>query len=331
MRAAVVGGGHDGLTLADVARPEIGPGDVLVHVQAAGVCATDLMGIAATPAAAPQRVPGHEITGMIAEVGADVADVAVGDRVGAYMMFACGVCEPCRLGEEECCERGDLAGITTNGGYAEYVRLPARSAIPLPDGLPFDEAAPFFCAGLTSYAGLLNGGLHAGQRVAIVGIGGLGHLAIPIAKALGAEVVAVTSSPGKHELARSLGADHVLTGDADAGAALKALGGAHVVLNTASAVEPLANLVAGLRPLSRVVLAGVGAGPVPIPAGALARNQIGILGSFIGSRAQMVDLLALAQSARIRPTIERYPLSDVSAVHDRLRANEIRFRAVMTP
>ncbi|MDA0365312.1 MAG: alcohol dehydrogenase catalytic domain-containing protein [Chloroflexi bacterium] len=331
MRAAVIGGGHGTLTLADVPRPEIGTGDVLVRVHAAGVCATDLMGIAGTPAGAPSRVPGHEITGVIEAVGSGVTEVAVGDRVGAYLMFACGECEPCALGEEECCERGALAGITTDGGYAEYVRLPARSAIPLPDGLAFDEAAPFFCAGLTSYAGLLNGGLQAGQRVAIVGIGGLGHLAIPIAKALGAEVVAVTSSPAKHELARSLGADHVLTGDADAGAALKALGGAHVVLNTASAVEPLANLVAGLRPLARVVLAGVGAGPVPIPAGALARNQIGILGSFIGSRAQMVDLLALAQSARIRPTIERYSLSEVGAVHDRLRANEIRFRAVMTP
>lgn len=331
MRAAVVGGGHGALTLADVPRPDIGRGDVLLHVRAAGVCATDLMGIAGTPAAAPLRIPGHEITGVIAEVGADVTGVAVGDRVGAYMMFSCGSCEPCRLGEEECCEGGALAGITTQGGYAEFVRLPARSAIPLPDDLPFDEAAPFFCAGLTSYAGLLNGGLAPGKRVAIVGIGGLGHLAIPIAKALGAEVVAITSSPGKHELARALGADHVLTGDAGAGAALAALGGAHVVLNTASAVEPLAHLVAGLRPLARIVLAGVAPGPVPIPAGALARKQIGILGSFIGSRAQMVELLALAQSTGMRPTIERYALADVAAVHDRLRANEIRFRAVMTP
>lgn len=98
------------------------------------------MGIAATPAAAPQRIPGHEITGVVTEVGADVAEVTVGDRVGASMMFACGSCEPCRLGAEECCERGDLAGITTNGGYAEYMRLPARSAIPLPDGLAFDTA-----------------------------------------------------------------------------------------------------------------------------------------------------------------------------------------------
>lgn len=331
MRAAVIGGGHATLTLAEAPRPEIGPGDVLVRVHAAGVCATDLMGIAGTPADAPLRVPGHEITGVIEEVGAEVSDVSVGDRVGAYMMFACGTCEPCTLGEEECCERGALAGITTDGGYGEYVRLPARSAIPLPDDLPFDEAAPFFCAGLTTYAGLLNGGLRSGQRVAIVGIGGLGHLAIPIAKALGAEVVAVTSSPAKHDLARSLGADHVLTGDAEAGTALKALGGAHVVLNTASAVEPVGNLVAGLRPLARVVLAGVGAGPVPIPSGALARNQIGILGSFIGSRQQMVDLLALTQSANIRPTIERYRLDEVASVHDRLRANEIRFRAVMTP
>lgn len=332
MRAAVVGGGHEGLTVTDVPRPEIGPGDVLVRVRSAGVCATDLAGIAGTPAGAPLRIPGHEITGEVVEAGAEVTAVAAGDRVGAYMMFACGTCEPCRLGEEECCAGGgQLAGITTHGGYAEFVRLPARAAIPLPDDLSFDEAAPFFCAGLTSYGGLRNGRLEPGQRVAIVGIGGLGHLAIPIAKALGAEVVAITSSPGKHELARGFGADHVITGDADAGKALAALGGVDVVLNTASAVEPLAHLVAGLKPLARVVLAGVGAGPVPIPAGALARNQVSILGSFIGSRAQMIELLELVRTTGMRPTIERYALDDVAAVHDRLRANEIRFRAVMAP
>lgn len=207
MRAAVVGGGYEGLTIADVATLSIGPGDVLVRVHAAGVCATDLRNVEARNAASPLHIPGHEIVGTVAEVGADVTSVRPGERVGVYMMFACGVCEPCRSGDEEACDGGgEVAGLTTLGGYAEYVRIPERSAVPLPDDLPFDEAAPFFCAGLTTYAGLVNGGIAPGKRVAIVGIGGLGHLAIPIAKALGAEVVAVTSSPEKDALARSLGA-----------------------------------------------------------------------------------------------------------------------------
>lgn len=201
----------------------------------------------------------------------------------------------------------------------------------LPDGLSFEDATPFCCAGLTTYAGLLNGGIAPGKRAAIVGIGGLGHLAIPIAKALGAEVIAVTSSADKHDLARELGADHVVTGGEGAGEAIAALGGADVVLNTATSMAPLAHLHAGLRPLSRIVLAGNGPEPAPIPARALGRRQAAILGSFIGSRQQLADLFDLALTAGIRPIIERYAMSEVDAIHDRLRANDVRFRAVMTP
>lgn len=333
MRAALFEYSNQPLEFREVAQPEIGGADVLVEVKAAGVCYTDLrlIGGASRGDAGP-IIPGHEPVGVIAEVGANVETFSVGDRVAVHALFSCGECDYCRRGEEEACVLGfsRLAGFGLDGGYAEYLRAPAAHVVPLPDALSFDEAAPFCCAGLTVYSALRNGGIEAGQRVAVVGIGGLGHLAISIATALGAEVYAVTGSPNKIELARERGA--VWAGDATSAAAeLAAKGGAQIVLNTANALDPVGALLPGVAKQASIVLAAADGDALPVPLGMFIGLQLRVIGSFFGSTSDLRDVLELADLHDIRPQIEAYPLEAVNEVHDRLRANEVRFRAVLTP
>jgi propanol-preferring alcohol dehydrogenase len=329
MRAAVAEAAGQPLVVKDIPAPKVGPNDLLLKIQACGVCATDLKVLAR--GRSEPLVPGHEPVGVVHEVGSAVTAFRPGDRVGAHAFFACGNCTYCAEGEEEACESGQLAGAAVNGGYAEYMRLPAAHAIPLPDGLDFAQAAPFFCAGLTVYSGLKNGRLQPGQRVAIIGVGGLGHLAIPIARAMGAEVIAVTSTPDKAEAARALGAHHV-TGGEGAGDDLLKWGGVHLALNTADAAQPLRQVLPGMRKQSTLVLATSTMGDqLPIPSSMFSSRQLRVVASFFGSRKDMRELLALAQEHGIRPMTETYPLAEVNAVHARLRSNQVRFRAVLTP
>ena len=216
MRAAVWERPGEPLALRDRPIPEIGPNDVLVEVKASGVCFTDLRVIDGRPEG-DAFVPGHESVGVIAAVGAEAGDqLRPGARVAVHPQFACGECSYCEAGEDEACVLGTsrFAGLSIDGGYAQFLRVPADRTVPLPDALDFADAAPFCCAGITVYAALRNGGIEPGQRVAVIGIGGLGHLAISIAAVLGAEVYAVTNSPDKVEVARERGA--VWAGDAAA-------------------------------------------------------------------------------------------------------------------
>jgi len=333
MRAALFETSGEPLTLAEVPTPEVGADDVLVEVKAAGVCYTDLrlIGGASRGDAGP-ITPGHEPVGVIAEVGANVTAFTPGDRVAVHALFSCGECDYCRRGEEEACVRGftRLAGFGLDGGYAEYLRAPAAHVVPLPDAISFEDAAPFCCAGLTVYAALRNAGIEAGQRVAVIGIGGLGHLAISIAVALGAEVYAVTGSADKIELALERGA--VWAGDAEAAAAeLKARGGAQIVLNTANALDPVGTLMPGVAKQGAIVLTAADGDALPVPLGMFIGLQLRVIGSFFGSTSDLRDVLELADLHDIRPQIEAYPLDAVNEVHTRLRANEVRFRAVLTP
>lgn len=333
MRAAVLDAVQTPLVVRDVPEPTLGPHDVLLDVGASGVCFTDLRLIDGPGPAPTPIVPGHEAVGTVAAVGDAVTTVSVGERAGAHALYTCGACPACQRGEEEACQEGftRLAGFAFDGGYAEYLRVPADHIVPLPDVLSFEEAAPFFCAGLTVFAGLRNGGLTPGKRAAVVGIGGLGHLAIPIAKAMGAaEVFAVTGSPNKEADARAAGADWV--GDAGtAGQVLAERGGADVVLHTANALDPLPALLPGVAKQGAIVLAASDGETFPIPPAMFTALQLRVIGSFFGSRQDLRDVLALAASHDIRPRVEGYPLAEVNAVHDRLRANEIRYRAVLTP
>jgi alcohol dehydrogenase, propanol-preferring len=329
MRAAVAESLGLPLVIKDVATPDIGPTDVLLEVRACGICATDLKIVDALAAVLP-LVPGHEPVGVVAAVGDRVHGLRVGERVGVHAFFACGECTHCAAGEDEACVMGfgALAGLGQDGGYAEYMRLPAARVIPLPPGLDFVDAAPLFCAGLTSYAALRNAGVRPGHRVVVIGVGGLGHLAISIAVALGAQVYAVTASPDKAADARARGA--VVAGDARAVAdELLRAGGADVALNTSDALEPLAAIVPAMAKQGAVVLVAGAGGPLPITPEILGSLQLRVIGSFFGSAQDMRDLLALAHKHAIRPHVERYQLEDVNAAHDRLRANGVRYRAVI--
>lgn len=331
MRAAVAEQIGRPLALKDVAIPVIGPADILMKVEASGVCYTDLRLIDSGGASGLPRIPGHEPVGVVAAVGAAVSGLAPGDRIGAHALYSCGECTYCLTGEEEACNAGmaRLAGFGQDGGYAEYLRVPADHAIPLPAGMAFADAAPFFCAGLTTYAALKNGGIHPGQRVVVIGIGGLGHLAIPIARAMGATVYAVTGSPDKTRLALERGA--TMAGDVTAVAAeLTRLGGAHLVLNTANALDAVGVLAPTMAKQGAIVLAATGGDTVPVPPGLFLGRQLRLIGSFFGSRQDMHEVLALAQQHAIRPIVEMYPLTEVNAAHARLRENQIRYRAVLT-
>jgi propanol-preferring alcohol dehydrogenase len=334
MRAAAAETYGEPLTVGEQPMPEIGPGDALIRVTAAGICATDMKviegGLGADPARLP-LIPGHEIVGVVESVGEGVSEVAVGDAVAVHPMFSCGSCEFCLAGEEEACPTGlpNFAGLSINGGYAEFVRARADHCLPLPEGLAPVEAAPLICAGLTVYSGLKTANLGPGQRVAVIGIGGLGHLAISIAKAMGADVIAVTGSADKAAVARELGAIEVTGGD-EAGAALQALGGAHVVLNTADAAEPLMQVVPGMRPQSTIVMTTPSVGDLlPVPTALMMGLQMRVISSFFGSRQDLRELLDLAMEHNIRPITEVVALDDVNAAHDRLRANQVRYRSVI--
>lgn len=324
------------LVIGDAPDPQIGPDDVLVRVQAAGVCATDLKVIDGMLGADPSRLPlilGHEIAGTIEEIGPGQRDVSIGDRVAVHALFSCGTCEICLAGEEEACPQGvpNLAGVGVPGGYAEFIRVPAAHVLPLPPELTAEEAAPLMCAGLTVYAALKNAHLKAGQRVAVLGIGGLGHVAIPIARAMGAEVIAVTTSEDKAEVARGLGAQDVVGGK-DAGAKLRELGGVDLVLNTVDAPEPILSVLGGMRPQSTLVLVTTSIGDLlPIPTPMLMGLQMRIVASFFGSRQDLRELLNLAIEHDIRPIVETHALAEVNLAHERLRNNQVRFRAVLKP
>lgn len=336
MRAAVVEQYGKPLSIRDIPTPDIGDDDVLVHVEAAGVCATDLKVIDGELGADPSRlplIPGHEIAGTVEAVGHNVTGVACGDRIAVHALFSCGGCEFCQAGEEEACPDGipNLAGVSVPGGYAEFVRVPADHVLIAPPSLTSIEIAPLLCAGLTVYSGLKNASLQPGQRVAVLGIGGLGHLAISIASAMGAEVAAITTTTDKAEIATQLGAS-VVTAGTDAAEALQRMGGVHVVLNTVDAPEPILQTLGGMRPQSTLVLLTTSVGDLlPIATPLMMGLQMRIVASFFGSRQDLHELLNLAVEHKIRPLVESHVLADVNIAHNRLRNNQVRFRAVLTP
>jgi len=337
MKAAVSEQARQPLVIKDAPDPSVGARDVLVRVKACGVCHSDLHivdGLMAARGLDPfPLILGHEVTGVVEEVGSEVRHLKRGAPVGVYWIYGCGTCRYCLAGKEQACvaQPRSASGVTRPGGYAEYIALPADHALALPEELDFVSAAPFFCAGLTMYSGFKNAGLQPGQRAAVLGIGGLGHLAIPIARAMGAEVIALTSTDDKVELARQLGAHHAIVGTADLGQKLQEAGGADVVLSTTLEPGAIGGVIPSILPQGTLVLTGLSLNPLPLVPALLVADQLRIIGSAVGSRRDMQELLHLAVQHNIRPMTETYPLEEANAVHDRLRANQVRFRAVLTP
>ncbi|MBN1851515.1 MAG: alcohol dehydrogenase catalytic domain-containing protein [Pirellulales bacterium] len=340
MRAAVLERAGMPLEIKEVPEPAIGPQDVLVRVHACGVCHTDLHlidGLLTTIGPSPfPLIPGHEIAGVVEKVGDEVAHLNPGDRAGVYWWLSCGCCPCCLAGQEEVCLQAMATmraiGITRNGGYAEYVAVPAAYVFPIPEGLDYADAAPLYCAGLTVYGAFKNAGLHSAHRVAILGVGGLGHLGLQIANAMGAEVIAITSSEAKQDLARQLGAHHVVHASGhDIGTRLSDFGGADVIVSTTLDFQAIREAMRGLAPLGTLVIAGMAAGRLPIDPRTFILSQQRVIGSYLGSRRDLQELLQLAARFQIRPMLETFPLEEVNLVHQYLRDNKIRFRGVLIP
>jgi D-arabinose 1-dehydrogenase-like Zn-dependent alcohol dehydrogenase len=338
MKAAVIEQVGKPMVIQDIPMPVIGPRDALVKVAACGVCHTDLhlaegffrpLGIDVFPI-----VPGHEVVGVVEEVGADVKHLKRGDRVGAAFFQTCGLCPHCLGGRETACHSlfsgPRMTGFSLNGGYAEFMSTPAEFLVSVPDELAFTDAAPLFCGGITMYGALKQAGVRADQRVAILGMGGLGHMGVAIAKAMGAEVVALTSA-GKESWAMELGADRVIARNGNVGQQLLALGGADVIVSTTIDPTDINNVLQGLRPRGSFVLTGMTTEPFSLMPAGFAFAQQRVIGSVIGTRREHAELLDLAVRHRIRPVTETYPLADANAVHDRLREQKVRLRAVLLP
>ena len=338
MKAAVLEQVGAPMSIQDIPTPSVGRRDALIKVAACGVCHTDLhlsegffrpFGIDVFPI-----VPGHEVVGVVEEVGADVTNVKRGDRVGASFFQTCGLCQHCLDGRETACHTlfagPRMSGFSVNGGYAEFMATRAEFLMKLPDELEFTAAAPLFCGGITMYGGLKQAGLRADQRVAILGVGGLGHLGVAIAKAMGAEVVAITSA-GKEAWAKELGADRVIARNGNIGQQLLEVGGADVVLSTTIDTADIANVLQGLRVRGSFVLTGMTVAPLSLMPAGFAFAQQRVIGSVIGTRREQAELLDLAVRHRIRPVTETYSLAEANAVHDRLRSQKVRMRAVLLP
>lgn len=317
--------------------PEPGPGEVLIKVRACGVCHSDLHLAEGDwdqlkPITKLPLVLGHEVTGTVARVGEGVTDLTVGDRVGVpWLHWTCGECEYCREGREILCGKQMITGVTVDGGYAEFLRAKASHTAKLPDALSFAEAAPLLCAGLTVYRALKSAGLTAGQRVAVFGVGGLGHLAIQIIKAKGAVPIAVDMAEDKLAFARELGAEHAINvaGKENPRKAMRALGGAHIVIVTSGSKAAYEMALGCVRKGGTLAVVGMPPEPVPVSMVALVAGEIRLVASAVGTREDLRELLDLAATGAVRCRIETLPLGDAAVALARVKTAAVTGRLVL--
>ncbi len=336
MQAALLHQFGPTLSVEEVPRPAPGPDDVLIEVEVCGVCHSDLhVAEGDQPSlkavTKPDLIPGHEVVGRVVERGANVTHLAIGERVGvAWNHSTCGSCEPCREGLENLCRKAVITGVMVDGGFADYMVARASHALPIPDVLSSEEAAPLFCAGLTAYRALRRAGVQAGQKVAIFGVGGLGHLAVQIAHAWGAQVIALDLDPAKLALAKELGAAQTLNaGSADDIKALRKSGGAHVVVVTSASKAAYDTALKCLRPDGVLSVVGLPSELLSFPALTLVGIEARIIASSVGTRDDMRAVLKMAAEGRLRCITETSPLTDVNAVLERMRRGQINGRMVL--
>ena len=326
------------LAPATIERRDVGPTDVRIDIKFAGICHTDIHTVRGEwgPANYP-LVPGHEIAGIVAEVGSAVTGFAVGDRVGVgCLVDSCGTCEACQRGEEQYCQAGPVLtynsiggdGLPTQGGYAQQIVVTQRFVCPIPNGLELDVAAPLLCAGITTYSPLRQWGVGPGTKVAIVGLGGLGHLAVKFAHALGAEVTVLSQTLAKREDGLALGAKHYhATSDAETFTALA--GSFDLILNTVSAPIDL-DAYLGLLKVGGVMV-GVGAPgePMSLYATSLLLQRRTLTGSLIGGLPQTREMLEFAAEHGIGTEIETIGIGQVNEAYERVLASDVRYRFVI--
>ena len=335
MHAAVVVGFGEPLELRELAIPAPGPGEILVKTEACGVCHTDLHAARGDwpVKPVPPFTPGHEGIGLVVALGAGVTSVKEGDRVGVPWLYsACGHCEYCLTAWETVCAKAEFGGYTKNGGFAEYIIADPDYVAHIPKGLDARQAAPLICAGITTYKGIKQTEARPGEWIVISGAGGLGHLAIQYAKAMGLQVCAVDIDDGKLAHATMLGADMVVNAShGEPAEAVKAGtgGGAHGVLVTAVSLPAFTQAIAMTRKRGTCVLVGLPPGNVPLPLFDVVANCITVRGSFVGNREDMAETLAFAAQGKVHADIELQPLSAINDVFDRLQHGTVPSRVVI--
>jgi alcohol dehydrogenase, propanol-preferring len=335
MQAAVVETFGAPLVIREWRLATPGPGQILVKTEACGVCHTDLHAAHGDWPLKPKPpfIPGHEGIGRVAAVGAGVTRVKEGDRVGVPWLYsACGHCEHCLAAWETVCAQAQFGGYTQNGGFAEYILADPNYVAHIPDGLSAAQAAPIICAGVTTYKGIKVADVRPGEWMAISGVGGLGHLAVQYAKAMGLKVCAVDVDDHKLAHATRLGADAAVnTQQDDAIDKIRAAtgGGAHGVLITAPSLAAFHQGVAMTRKRGTCVLVGLPPGEFPVPLFDVVVNCITIRGSFVGTRQDMAEALAFAAEGKVNADVELQPLSAINDVFLRLQRGEVPARVVL--
>ncbi|MHB1562135.1 MAG: alcohol dehydrogenase [Isosphaeraceae bacterium] len=317
--------------LVDRPIPEPGAGSVRIRVLACGICHSDsLAKEGAFPGTQYPRVPGHEVAGVIDAVGPGVEGLAPGQRVGVgWNGGYCGHCDHCRRGDFFACVRGQITGISFDGGYGEYMVAPTSAVARMPDDLDPVAAAPLMCAGLTTFNALRNSGARPGDVVAVLGLGGLGHLGVQYAARMGFHTVGIARGTDKEPLARQLGASVYIDSQAqDPAAELQKLGGAAVILATATSGEAMSAVQGGLGVRGTLIILGAASSMQVSPLLLLSGNR-SIRGWYSGTSIDTQDTLAFSARAGVKSMNEVYPLARVAEAYDRMMSGKARFRVVL--
>jgi propanol-preferring alcohol dehydrogenase len=336
MKAAVLHAFKTPLSLEEVARPEAGADEVLIEVEVCGVCHSDLhvadgdwtqlAGIVKKP-----LILGHEIVGRVVERGAAVQNAQGGDRVGVpWLQWTCGQCEFCREGNENVCVKQRITGVMVDGGYAEYAKAPASHVVKIPETLPSEQAAPLLCAGVTVHRALKQAKIRTGQRLAVFGVGGLGHIAVQIGRAAGAEVSAIDISEEKLALAKSLGAVRTLNAaTSNVVKELRGAGGVHVALVTSAAKSAYDMAFYCVRPTGTLLVVGLPAKDISFPPILMAAGEIQIKASAVGTREDLREVLAMGAAGKVHCQVSTRPLAEVQEVLGQLSRGEISGRVAL--
>lgn len=336
MRCAILDEPDKPLRLTVLPVPDPGPDEVLVRVEACGVCHSDLHIASGEWTESLERrvrptILGHEIVGRIVEAGASVRELEAGQRVGVgWVGETCGRCEHCEAGDDNLCVERRVTCVDRQGGWSTHALLHASQAVVVPEALDPVEAAPLFCAGVTVFRGMKKAGIRPGQRVAVFGAGGLGHIGVQLARAWGAETIAVDPGDAQRALALELGASQALSPDGAVGEILSG-GGAHVAVVTAPAVRAYRQAARSLRKGGTLVVVGLPSEPLQFVADHIATAEIRIVGSAVGSKADQGEILSLAAEGKIRCMTERVTLDEIDGALARLREGSVRGRIVVVP
>jgi D-arabinose 1-dehydrogenase-like Zn-dependent alcohol dehydrogenase len=333
MKVAQIPKAGGGFQIVERGIPEPGVGQVGIKVRACGVCGSDALTVeGAWPGIQYPRVPGHEVAGIIDELGAGVSEWKTGQRVGVgWHGGHDGTCRQCRRGDFRNCQNLQIPGISYDGGYQQYTVAPVEALVPIPESLGDVEAAPLLCAGITTFNALRHSGALPGDLVAVLGIGGLGHLGIQFANKFGYNVAAIGRGADTAALAKKLGANvYIDSKTTNTAEALQSLGGAQVILATAPSSKAMSELIDGLAPNGKLLVVGVTFDPIEVTPVQLISKVRTIQGWEAGTPADSEDTLRFAELTGVRPMIEVYPLERASEAYARARSGHAQFRVVLT-